>query len=224
MLLRSRSLVALILFVGLLGLRAQCSDDRPSAVIQWNNAALQGVRDRYENLCDSLRDANVIDLFQFLSGVVPDEKNGGCVTWAIHRLGNEHYDPAIPGLVKLLGFRRPQTSEEKMGFYIRPQTTDEIFPAAEALELMGKKALPEILRAIEADGTSAVARENAIFVWMEIHKYEQPKGVALLKQEEARPSDDAIKRRLRMAVQKAVTYCNPPDAVGCRQAAATGGP
>jgi hypothetical protein len=56
-------------------------------------------------------------------------------------------------------------------------TSQAPFPAEEALEQIGKKALLEVLRAIEADSTSAIARENALSVWMEAYKYERPKGV-----------------------------------------------
>jgi len=105
-----------------------------------------------------------LKLLQFLNGVTPDEKNAWCVTWAIHKLGlepwatqklgTEHHEQAIAVLVKLLDFRRPPTPEEKRGYYLRPQGIEELYPAAEALELIGEKALPEVLRAIEADSTS----------------------------------------------------------------------
>jgi hypothetical protein len=97
------------------------------------------------------------------------------------------------------------------------------FPAVEALESIGKKALPEVLRTIESDSTSAIARENAVSVWMDIYTGgdEQPKGISLLKQEQNKVSDGAIKQRLRRAVQKALTYCNPPEKAACQQAAAT---
>jgi len=42
----------------------------------------------FENECDSLQNAILPDLVQYLNGVVPDEKNGDCVTWAIKKLGN----------------------------------------------------------------------------------------------------------------------------------------
>ena len=44
--------------------------------------------------------------------------------------------------------------------------SEETFPAEAALERIGKKALPEVLRVIEADSTPAIARENALSVWM----------------------------------------------------------
>jgi hypothetical protein len=191
-------------------------------------------QDRFDNVCPSLQNASPPDLLQFLTGVTPDEKNAWCVTWAIHKLGlepwatqklgPEHYETAIAVLVKLLDFRRPLTPDEKMGYYLRPMGIDELYPAAEALEVIGEKALPEVLRAIEADSTSPTGRDNAVAVWMEGYKYERPKGVALLKQEETKTNNDTIKKKLRWAGQKALTYCGPPqekEGAACRQAAAT---
>ncbi len=174
------------------------------------------VHDRFEGWCDSLQNASSPDLVQFLNAVVPDEENARCVTWAIHRLGNEHYEPAITTLVRLLDFHRPQSP----GGEIFHGLSKELFPAEVALELIGKKALPELLRAIEAASTSKTARENAVSVWMEAYKYERPKGVALLKQEETRPNNDPLKERLNWAVQKALTHCGPQEQAACREAAA----
>ena len=178
------------------------------------------VHEKYEGWCYGLQNASSPDLLDFLNAVVPDEWNARCVTWAIHELGTEHYEPAIPALVRLLDFRLPLTPAEE----VFRGTSQAVFPAEEALEMIGKKALPEVLSAIEADSTSAVARGNALAVWMEIYREhdEQPKGVGRLKQEETKVSDGAIKQRLRWAVQKALTYCNPPEKSACEQAARTG--
>jgi len=169
------------------------------------------------------------DLVQFLNAVRPDEKNGDCVTWAIRKLGNENYEPAISALVKLLEFRRPATEREKLGFYLRPQGIWEMYPSVGALPQIGKKALPAILGVISSDSTSATARENAVAVWMEIYRHsdQYPEGVGLLKQEEINAKDDATKQRLKWAVQRALTYCGPPqekEGAACRQAASNAVP
>jgi hypothetical protein len=144
-----------------------------------------------------LEHADSSDLVMFLNGVFLDEKNARCVTWAIHRLGNERYEPAISALVKLLDFHRPPTEDEKLGVHLRPQLVGEMFPAAESLEQIGEGSKAEVLRTIGSDSVSATARENAIAVWMEIYKYERPKGIALLKQEENKPNTEAVKQNLR---------------------------
>ena len=44
------------------------------------------------------------------------------------------------------------------------------------LEEIGDKASPAVLAVIKADTASATARENAVAVWMELHKYEIAQG------------------------------------------------
>jgi len=172
------------------------------------------VHERFEGWCDKLQTESPSDLVQFLSGAVPDENNARCVTWAIHRLGEERYEPAIATLVKFLGFRQPQTEMEKLYHGLEIP-----FPARVALEEMGKKALPDVLLAIEADSTSSTARDNAVAVWIEIYKYERPKGIAALKQEEIKADNAAIKGRLASAIRKALPYCSVQDEAACREAA-----
>jgi hypothetical protein len=170
--------------------------------------------------CDSLQTAASVDLVSFLSSVTPDQNNGDCITWAIKKLGAQRYEPAIPVLSGLLSFKRPPTEREKQGVYLRMQTIWEIYPAAGALDLFGKKALPSLMTTIKAESTTALARENAVAVLMGIHKYEKAQGVALLKQEEISASDDSTKQRLQWAISHAIQkWCHPPDDGGCKEAA-----
>jgi hypothetical protein len=170
--------------------------------------------------CEALKNATLPNLVRYLNVISINDNNADCVTLAIRRLGKERYEPAITTLVKFLDFRRPPTVDEKKGIYERPRITEELFPAAEALEEMGKPALPEILRAIEATSTSTRALDNAVSVWMEANKYDRPSGVALLKQEETKFKDDTIKQNIRQAVRKALIFCGEPDQAACQAAAA----
>lgn len=176
-------------------------------------------RDRFQDWCQDLQSARAPQLLQFLNGVTPDESNGQCVTWAIHRLGQDRYEPAIPALVKLLDFRRPKTEAEQKGFFTRVQITEEVFPAAEALEQIGNKALPSVLRAIQVASTSAIARENAVAVWMEAYKYDHQNGIARLRSEQVNSHDVAVRQRLEWAIQKALSYCAASERAACIEAA-----
>jgi len=179
--------------------------------------------DSIKNECKSLQNTTSADLVLFLNGVIPDEKNGDCVTWAIKKLGEKQYEPAIAVLTKLLDFQRPPTPREKKGFIMHPLGVWDLYPAVGALGVIGKKALPEVLQAIEAESSSATARENAVAVWMEIHRYsdEHSKAVTILKQEEISAKDGATKKRLRWATRRAVAWCNPTEEAACRAAAAS---
>jgi hypothetical protein len=174
--------------------------------------------------CERLRTAAPDDLTSFLGTVVPDQKNADCVTSAIRKIGARRHEPAVPSLVKLLDFRRPLEGQEKHGVHSHMRGVSDWYPAVDALEAMGAKALPALLDAIKADTTSMTARENAVVAWMEIYRQsdEHPKAVALLKQAETTSVDSSTKQRLDWAIKKALTWCNPPEATACRHAAETG--
>ena len=171
--------------------------------------------------CENWRNASSTELVSLLSSAVPDQNNKDCMSWAIAKLGNQRYEAAVPVLIRLLDFKRPLTKSETQGVYLHPQTVWELYPAARALDAIGKTALPALVTAIKAESTSDIARVNAVAVLMGMHKYEKEKGVALLKQEETTATDDATKRRLQWAVGNAVqNWCgSPPEDAGCRAAA-----
>jgi hypothetical protein len=85
------------------------------------------------------------------------------------------------------------------------------------LEEIGKPALPAVLEIIKSS-SSAKARENALIVWMEIYKYEPPKGVAVLQHEAVATDDPAVKLNLQWALSKAPIWCMT-DRAGCEAAA-----
>lgn len=179
--------------------------------------------DRFGGWCDRLQNADSPTLSHFLAEVAPDDKNSGCVAWAIRKLGKERYEAAVGPLVRLLDFRRPPTERERLGF-TNPGGLEgvwDLFPAVGALELIGEKSLPAILNAMTAESSSLTARENAVAVWMEIYRQrdEHPKAISLLRRAETNARAITAKQKLRWAVQKALIWCNPPEETACRQAA-----
>jgi len=168
--------------------------------------------------CATLQHANPATLVSYLDNIQPNEQNADCITVAIKKLTAERSESAIPALTKLLDFRRPLTESEKGGFFRRPMIREELYPAAGALEEIGKKALPAVLDVIKAS-SSAIARENGVVVWMEVYKDDAATGVALLRQEAAGAIDLTAKDNLMLALQKAPTFCGPKDMKRCKAAA-----
>lgn len=169
--------------------------------------------------CNQLQNASSDELISYLRVGTFGHDDSECPEFAIRTLGRRHYEPAIPSLVKMLDFRRPLTEREKQGLYLHIQSIDEIYPAANALEDLGEKALPAVLDAIKATSTSAVARANAVFVWMTVYKSESPKGVSLLRMELDRAEDSTTRENVRWALSKGISWCNPRDKVECEAAA-----
>jgi hypothetical protein len=172
--------------------------------------------------CDLLQNSTPDELVSYLNGIAADDGNAGCITFAIGELGKHRYEPAITVLVRFLDFRRPLDSREKQGLYLHIQGIAEIYPAANALEEIGKSALPAVLDTIKTESTSEKARENAVSVWMEIYRSEAPKGIAVLRQEADLNKGVVVKRNLEWSLSKAVTWCNPPDKAQCKAAAKIG--
>jgi hypothetical protein len=92
--------------------------------------------------CEQLQSASADEMISYL-------KKGGderCMTFAIDRIGTARYEPAIPVLVRLLDFRRLPNSEELSGGL----SMQSWYPATNALEEVGKAALPSLLQAISS--------------------------------------------------------------------------
>jgi hypothetical protein len=172
--------------------------------------------------CDKLRTATDPELVSYLKDSIPNRDNAECMTLVIQKLGDDRYEPAVATLARLLDFRRPPTERERQGLYLHAQGIWEIYPAANSLVHIGTKSLSAMSDVIRTDSSSVMARENAVFVWMEIHKYEHPKAVALLKQEMDKTPEVAARNRLQWALAKAFDWCNPDEKDSCRTAARTG--
>src|SRR5579864_4285359 len=116
--------------------------------------------------CKELQKATSAKLMRFLETNVPNDQNGECFTVAVRRLGDLQYEPGIDTLIRLLDFRRPANLREKAGI----GSLKTRYPAEDALFSIGKSAEPSILNAIKGDITSLKTRENAVSVWMELHR------------------------------------------------------
>jgi hypothetical protein len=171
--------------------------------------------------CDFVGRASSDELVDYLAGVTPDEDNSECITLAVRRIESARYELAVPALIKLIDFRRPPTALEREGIALRPKVVDELYPAASALERIGKSALPALVEAIESPTTSTRARENAVSVWMVIYKHNPSKGVTRLRQESTALPDSAAKENLKWALSEAQSLCDPSEKARCKTAAAT---
>jgi len=170
--------------------------------------------------CEVLRTATPDKQLSYLKAVKPNAGNAECVALVIQKLGTEKYSAAIDTLSGMLDFRRPPMGREKQGLYLHAQGIWEIYPAAGALAIIGTDSKPALLAVMKSGTSSTIARENAVFVWMELHKYEPVLGISQLAREENETNDPSIKSRLGWATRQSVQWCNPADQAECRRAAA----
>jgi len=173
----------------------------------------------YKTACPSEAGLTAADALKFLDDNPPTAVNAICETWAIYVVGDNQYEAAIPRLVALLGFRRPDI-----------QTTwghlpGSFYPAVEALTDIGKPALPALLSEIKTE-TSDLLRANATRTWILIYgaREEQAKGFAALRREAMNSTDDVAKQHLNSAIEGALKRgCQKgPMGDACRQSAADG--
>src|SRR5881275_568325 len=146
--------------------------------------------------CGQLQGASPDELTSYLAGTVRSTDNEPCAAFAINQLGSLRYKPAIPALTKWLELRWPPGAHQKQRRFVIEHDGSTIYPAATALEAMGKDALPAVLNAIK---TNPIPRrewmEVAAEVWMTAYKDQAPAGIALLKQEADRTTDPATRQR-----------------------------
>lgn len=122
-------------------------------------------RTAYRHMCPSLQSAGAATLLQYLNNNKPTTDNAICVTWAIYGVGDEKYEPAIPALIGLLDFRRPDILTTWDGLPGSP------YPAEEALEEIGQPALPVILAVMKDLKASSNAQASAVEAWAEIYRH-----------------------------------------------------
>jgi len=143
------------------------------------------------------------------------------LAFAINKIGDQRYEPAVPVLTRLVEFRWPPNARQKQRRFVLEHDGFTIYPAANALEQIGKNALPAVAEVLKAPVMSRQAGEVAVSVWMQIHKDEPVKGVALLKQEADKTKDPAARQRLGWAAYKALSWCGPSDEAQCKAAVET---
>lgn len=173
----------------------------------------------YKTACPSEANLTAPDALKFLNDNPPTPVNAICETWAIYVVGDNQYEPGIPKLITLLGFRRPDI---QMTWNHLPGS---FYPAVEALTEIGNPALPALLTEIE---TSAVDlwRTNATRAWILIYGIhgKEARGFAALRREAMKSRDDVVKYRLEEAIQGELkrSCVSGPLADNCRQSAADG--
>lgn|SRR5262249_43400623 len=172
--------------------------------------------------CTYLRGGSPDVLTSHLTTVKPDQMNAPCVESAIKQLGDLRHEPAAPVLTKFLQFRWPPDARQKQRRFVLEYEGESIYPAATALEKIGKNALPAVIDAIKSGSLSREGMQVAVSVWMTIYKDQSPLGVALLKQEADKITQPIMRQRVGYAAYLAARdWCTPSEKSQCMIAAQT---
>ena len=171
--------------------------------------------------CDELDGATPEMELRYLNGdrstVTPD-----CVSRAVHAIAFSTPDTlarqgeAIQVIVTYLDYRLP----EEKNIYARAVSSNVApYPATNALNIIGKPAVPAIVDAIGSGTLSDVARKNAVWTLLLIFSRD---GIGehvrvLSSASRAEPSRE-ISLRLFVAAELAVTYCGRTNMAKCKEA------
>lgn len=170
--------------------------------------------------CDQLHGGSPAELISYLNSIVLREGSQPCIVIAIDKLGGQHYEPAIPLLLKFLDLRSPESPHGKRSYLTSRLGAYPNYPAEAALEKFGDKALPLVLQFLKTHPESADAVESAVAIWMNAYKDNPILGIALLKQEADKTEDRNVKGNLAFAAYKAQQrWCPPEVKAQCKSAA-----
>lgn len=169
--------------------------------------------------CSTLQSASPDKMASYLGAVTDRRQDPACIAFAIQRLGEQRYEPAIPVLTKFLDFRWPVGAHERQARVVLDRVPGTIYPAAAALENFGPEALPAVVTAMGSKWISEAGLEVAVSVWMIPHRDNPPLGVSLLRQEADNATDPYAKGQLISATILAIRgWCGPSERAQCEEA------
>lgn len=166
--------------------------------------------------CAELDAATPQQLVEYLRGDRPSLRQA-CVVYAINKLGVEGYAPATGVLVTYLDYRGPDDPQRvRTGVVLHAWWP--IYPAADALFLIGKPAIPDLIGAIAGSDTPDLVRKSAIHVLGNIQRDEPSRAVATLVSASKATKDAGASQRLLDAAKEAVVQCAADTRYRCLDA------
>lgn len=123
------------------------------------------------------------------------------VRTAIEKLGMMRCVDVIDDLVALLTFRFPFPKEDEM--VTNRRFTATRYPATNALPLIGKPALPALVKVIETNDPASLLSKNARFTARCIFAYREKEGDEFFRQAADKAATPEAKERLLKALETA---------------------
>jgi HEAT repeat protein len=131
-------------------------------------------------------------------------------------LGTSKDPIAIPILIELLGFERPETEAEKLGV----SSMQDKFPAVPALFSMGKPAVPALIDNLRTKDLDPVVRKNALRALIMLHRDNPPDAILELKNARSKAKLGPETDRLQSVLDDSTQTCPKSWRERCVAAAA----
>jgi hypothetical protein len=122
--------------------------------------------------------------------------NEPCIRGAILYLGGKHVEKAIPLLTKLLSYREKPNAYSRYPIY-------QQYAAIDALYMIGKPAVPALIRTVRENDSDTVESRNAVFALMSIYSGKPATGVQALIKAGDEQSDPMLAEKLHKAAKDA---------------------
>lgn len=147
-----------------------------------------------------------------------------CIAYATFQLGFGRHTEATKTLVAYLDYRSPDDLKGARQMVVGRNA--DPYPAATALFMIGKPAVPDLIEAVAGSATSGVARSNAVLTVFVIYRDDISEAVRMLKRAaKARESTDCeASQRLIDAARKTAGWCKGEMANVCMDALFSGQP
>lgn len=129
-------------------------------------------------------------------------RDSPCITTVIETLGKAQATQAVEVLIRYLDFVDPTTAPRPDGFADKRL----VYPAVDALFLIGKTATADLLSAIQTS-ESPIKRRNAVKAYEAIYRDNLALGLHILKTSEQAASSAERENRLRQAREMLADDC-----------------
>lgn len=169
-------------------------------------------------------DAPFSQLVSFLSNANREDASNACIVDDIEQIeskikGNilrpDETATAIQVLIRYIDYERELSPAEKQGYVFQPRISDYLYPATDALLILGPKAVPSLVFLLSLPTTSMLAHKNALYTLMAIYRNKPREGVRIiLAGANTAPDTDSAKRLHRVA-EEAVQQCGSSHRAEC---------
>ena len=158
--------------------------------------------------CEQLKGLKADKLLGYLAADRADWQPR-CALYAMTQIGVQQYTPAIGLLIRSLDYRLPDEVWKNPYGLGHLVDTATIYPAADALSLIGKPAVAALVTSIGSGDSSHLIREHAIYTLGLILRDYESETVVVLSRASRTASDPATAQRLSDAAKDAAAKCRP---------------
>lgn len=161
--------------------------------------------------CSKMIKATPQDSLAYLKGD-RSALDSDCIEIALQNLGDVRYLPAIPTLIQYLDFKKKGPGRDAA------RVLGDAYPAATALEQIGKLAIPDVKAAVENESLNRLQRRNAAALYADGLSQDWPANIRFLVQASKKSKDAQVALDLIDMAKELADGCPTSDQDQCQMA------